>query len=780
MMKARTEGYSSASVTRRQNAPGVNMTNSSVLMLASVILLHFSIQDGSQRPWVEWADLVVTIIIAVIAYYLFRRGTRDTRSASLISLKQILFLVSFGALPFLTDIVLRRLVPHGNPLEIQVTMVIRNMMFGLVVVPGNTTGRLATFISLFLAIFSALVSTSTTTNVLFAVYALLGLWWLMGDYWQRISSHFPDESTTEIPYSARVGAIGLVFLCLAGGAFAFQSSAVTSAIAGIMPSSGGTGGSDPFARGGVGDGEQMVGATEDANSFGPIESELFLESQQPTLYDMFIENYFDEVKKRKSRSRAIPLSSKEKQKQNHNRFAQNKKSSREFSAIRRESAQRKRDKKIKDTDSKALVYVAGRTPLHLGLAVFDQWDGQNLSLGDNSPEPRLDIDLDIEQRKWAIWDRSAFSECFSQPERHLLKVINLNSPTLPAPPTLTAVHIDKLHEAKFFKWEGGLLRVRGDRVPSLTVLHVRSRPLHKQKLHELALRRTASESKESSDADDPRIADSLHALASSWTEGAATDWDCVESVCRQLRTFDHDPGAVVPEDAPDAVEHFLLESHRGPDFLFATSAAVLLRSLGFESRVVSGLYADPTNYDRTARATAVFDRDVHFWTEVQTQQGHWVPAEPTPGYQVLYARQTFLQKVANTISNAVGQIADHPVTSALVTAIVIATVACRGWIYSLVAVLWWKLRLNTAPRQQVLHSVRLLQRLSGRKISARQAGQTLDQWLGSLSSLESTAVREFRNLVSWACYGSAEQPATESARVRQICIESINQIRGRV
>ena len=776
--------------SRKSKNASVGLASSSVLMFTSVLLLHVSIQDGSQRPRIEWADLVVTMLLATAAFYYFRIA-RSERTASLsnrhressqrtgmlavpspLSTREIVFLFSFCCLPFVTDLALRSQAAHGNPMEIQFPLAIRNLMFGLVVLPRSTTGRLAMFTSFFLAIFSALVATSTATNVLLAGYALLGLWWLMGDYWQRISAHFPDETTIEIPYFARAGAISLVLFCLAGGAIAFQSSAVTSAVAGFMPSSGGTGGSDPFARGGVGDGEQTVGAKEDADSFGPIESELFLESQQPTLYDMFIENYAEtQIKRRDSRSRAIPLTSKETQKQNHTKFGQNKKATREFSAMRRHSADRKR-RTLDDVKSKAVLYVAGRTPLHLGLAIYDHWDGQELSRRGETPQPRLRLDSDGD-RKWATWDRSSYDDCFSEAESHQLKIINLSSPTIPTPPNLTATHIDKLHDANFFRWEDGLLRLRGDKIPSLTVVHVKSRFLRRERLDSLVLRRTAST--------EQSFSARLRQLASDWTANATSDWERVELVCRQLRKFDHDREAFVPEGTPDAIEHFLLESQQGPDYLFATSAAVLLRSCGFQTRIVSGLYADPQNYDRMAKATGVYSNDVHFWMEIETENGHWVPIEATPGFEMLYAQQTFWQATTATITGFAEQLLARPVASLMLVVAFVTSVFLKRQLYGMGAMLWWQLRLNATPRQQVLRSVLLLQRLTSRKESRRHDGQTIDQWIERLgeSCRDSSAIREFRSLVSWACYASSDQPAFATGSVREICVQSVKLLKER-
>ena len=486
---------------------------------------------------------------------------------------------------------------------------------------------------------------------------------------------------------------------------------------------------------------------------------------------MFIENYAEpQIKKRDSRSRAIPLTSKETQKQNHTKFGQNKKATREFSAIRRQAEDRER-RKLDDVQSKAILYVAGRTPLHLGLAIFDHWDGRELSLRGATPEPNLRLESDGD-RKWATWESSSYDDRFSAAESHQLKIINLNSPTIPTPPNLTATHIDKLHAADFFSWQSGLLRLGGDKIPSLTVVHVKSRFWRREGLDSLLLGRITSTEQYFS----PR----LRQLASDWTANASSDWERVEKIRKRLREFSHEPMARVHEDAPDAVEHFLFESQQGPDYLFATSAAVLLRSLGYRTRIVSGLYADPQNYDRMAKATGVYSNDIHFWMEIETEKGHWVPVESTPGFEVLYARQTFWQAATTTIAGFARQVLARPVTNSMLVIAIAGSVLLRRQIHAMTALLWWQLRLKAAPRQQVLQTVLLLQRLTSRKNSCRRDGQTIDQWIKTLgeSCPDSAAVRQFRSLVSWACYASSDRPSFAAGSVRQTCVESVRLLKG--
>jgi len=58
-----------------------------------------------------------------------------------------------------------------------------------------------------------------------------------------------------------------------------------------VPSSGSADWSDPEARSGVGDGDNEVSASKRPESVGFTESEVYLESDWPSLYDAFNESY---------------------------------------------------------------------------------------------------------------------------------------------------------------------------------------------------------------------------------------------------------------------------------------------------------------------------------------------------------------------------------------------------------------------------------------------------------------------------------------------------------
>ena len=71
-------------------------------------------------------------------------------------------------------------------------------------------------------------------------------------------------------------------------------------------SSGGDRWSDDFAREGVGDGNQVRAASDIAQSFGPVDSNIFMESDKPTLFDVATDLY-GLPRKPKHLSRAVSL-----------------------------------------------------------------------------------------------------------------------------------------------------------------------------------------------------------------------------------------------------------------------------------------------------------------------------------------------------------------------------------------------------------------------------------------------------------------------------------------
>ena len=99
----------------------------------------------------------------------------------------------------------------------------------------------------------------------------------------------------------------------------------------------------------------------------------------------------------------------------------------------------------------------------------------------------------------------------------------------------------------------------------------------------------------------------------------------IDGLSRYRYSLDFQP----PGDGTDPVVHFLTEERKGHCELFATSAVLLLRSMGLPARYVTGLICEerhPYSQYYIARAS-----NVHAWGEVYlADEKRWVLVEATP------------------------------------------------------------------------------------------------------------------------------------------------------
>ena len=120
----------------------------------------------------------------------------------------------------------------------------------------------------------------------------------------------------------------------------------------------------------------------------------------------------------------------------------------------------------------------------------------------------------------------------------------------------------------------------------------------------------------------------VRAEAEKATAGRRTKVDRVEALRMWVasRCKYNLAAAAAPTDQ-DIVRHFLVESREGYCDSFATSLAVLCRSLGIPARVASGFATG--DYESSSRLYLVRDRDKHMWTEVYFAGFGWVPFDAT-------------------------------------------------------------------------------------------------------------------------------------------------------
>ena len=282
-------------------------------------------------------------------------------------------------------------------------------------------------------------------------------------------------------------------------------------------------------------------------------------------------------------------------------------------------------------------------------------------------------------------------------ESHAIKVINLRSNVIPAPLDLRALHIDKVDRADMFGWHNNtILRMNRQSLPDLITIQMVSECMDPSRLanHQDLTFTALSDQKRVQLPELQQIAEICN-LAELWTQGILRPYQKIEAICQQLReNYTLDRSARVPDDCEFPVGHFLFESKRGPDYQFATAATLMLRSLGFSTRLVSGFYADPKRHDPRKQQTAVHSSDVHFWCEVYVGAETWVTLDPTPGYEVLSSPPGLLKRVTMLMLATAQRIMKHWVIASIILYTLSAAVVKRRMVADRCNLVLWRFALQ--------------------------------------------------------------------------------------
>ena len=639
--------------------------------------------------------------------------------------------------------------------EVTLLAALRNMGLGLAALAHwSFYARLSALVSLFLTTVASSIGGEAGIAVLAPVggFAVAGTVWLMLVYWKGLglgAGQVPEARRLCLCGAAWVLAIVAVLAVLA----AVGPSRAATALLGLVPSSGGTDWSDPDARSGVGDGDNEVGASKHPESVGFTESEIYLETDRPSLYDAFNESYGEPLRPKKQ-EKMIALGQQDVTEQKE-RPAENLQAGREFSAVRRKPESRPR--RPGERAAKALVYVKGPTPLHLPLTAYSHFDGTVWR-----EEPCCSRHFPAAQEPRSSWLKLPWSEveCLAGTVVHQVKIGTLESSPMPLPPHLTRFRVGSVNRLDFFGWaQFGIIRMTDRTVPAGTVIDSEARTVDRERLVSLPFlaRPTNEDDHHLSFSTDYVINPTVAVLARSWVAGVPEGWSQVEAVIAALRErYAHDRLATVSPSCSDVVAEFLLHSRRGPDYLFASSAAVLLRSLGYATRVVSGLYASPARYNPNTRHTAVIRDDVHFWAEVRLPDGIWVTIEPTPGYELMAPVRPMLEQFAQALTAAARWARGHG--TLLLAVIVGVTVLAlrRRQLLDRLATIALGLAPRSDPRRFVMRTLKLIERRARWAGCPRPPGLTLARWYFPVARQAAgehgAALEGINRLADWATH----------------------------
>jgi len=234
--------------------------------------------------------------------------------------------------------------------------------------------------------------------------------------------------------------------------------------------------------------------------------------------------------------------------------------------------------------------------------VFDEIDWYP----ESKPERPRPISIrEIDGKPWVDLQEFQLRDIPHQLESHALRIGQLDANRIPSPPQLIGIHIDRADRADLFGWAtSDIVMMNRKAIPPLAVIHLQSQVFDRERLSSEQFPFGQSRYRVL-----PRSFAIRHiqGLAESWTEGLPRGWPQIAAIEQNLRKhYQLDPEARPDENCICPVAEFLFCSRRGPDYQFATAAAVMLRSLGYSARVVSGFYADPDRYDVRSRQTPIF------------------------------------------------------------------------------------------------------------------------------------------------------------------------------
>jgi hypothetical protein len=606
----------------------------------------------------------------------------------------------------------------------------RNAALAMLAVPTTRkVGPVVMGLGLVLVLACSVLGEGIGVLVSAVAYAVVGAAWLAR-----------RERETAVPWAAVVG----VAVVAGSTALAVHGSVrLETFLPAWVNSSGGDLAGDDAARSGLGDGpDQVMGPDGDA---GFDQSDFFCETDGQCLYDAFVEAYGEPVKARVDRTQWLRL--------NEDQIAEHReqdlRSGREDEANARRFSLR-RERPTREVLPEAVVWVEAEPdqyPLRLPVLAFDHYEpgeGHWHEEDDQAVISAMDnADGDgyfrpIDQPVGGAWGR----------ERQVtIRTGTYDANVLPLPGAMTRFRMGHVKRADLFANAAEpMLRVNRTSVPAGSVLEVGYRPAVRSRLADEPLAGASGE------MTDHAVA---AGLAREWAGHLPRGWQQVDAIIARLREHaEHDRHAASRSAAATdhghacPVETFLHDTRRGDAHLFASSAVLMLRSLGYDTRLAGGYYVAADTIDEASGQAVVTRHHAHVWPQVRlaleagyassrdlSQQGiarggQWVDLEPTPGFAVADGAPTFAQRAASAWAELVAWVRGQWSALSMVAIAGIGLLMLRVRIIDGLDVLLWRLRPAGDDRAFVLRTLRLFDRRARRRGTPRPPHRSHAAWLG--------------------------------------------------
>lgn len=126
----------------------------------------------------------------------------------------------------------------------------------------------------------------------------------------------------------------------------------------------------------------------------------------------------------------------------------------------------------------------------------------------------------------------------------------------------------------------------------------------------------------------PALDRRIYELAREWTKSIPASHEQARAIERHLRTEYGYSLELLSSPVPDPLSYFLFTRRKGHCEYFASAMAVMLRTLGIPSRVVTGFLSGA--YNPITQRQVVRASDAHSWVEAWIPDRGWTTFDPTP------------------------------------------------------------------------------------------------------------------------------------------------------
>ena len=177
-----------------------------ILAILAASTFHVARAWDNDQLWKYVADAATTVAGAAALFWI---GRRDAPAARRLPPNLAAAFGGFLVLPVILEVVLRSLIAQGDAVEVVMLICLRNAALGTAAfAQRRSQARGSCIFSGFLTLFAVSISDGRAVYVPASMFAAVGLWSLMGVYWDRLQAKSAVESRRQLPL--KVGVLGAV------------------------------------------------------------------------------------------------------------------------------------------------------------------------------------------------------------------------------------------------------------------------------------------------------------------------------------------------------------------------------------------------------------------------------------------------------------------------------------------------------------------------------------------------------------------------------------------